>query len=132
MTELNDMSREQLVAIIERLIAERGRGPFITGMSTRGDKNGLPEHILLCAAPGADVVASYRRVEVQCLAEHVVSEPEIRGGIPTLAGTRCGVYEVSDLAAAEPIEQILKDYPSLTHDLIEAAVAYAREHPRRG
>lgn len=129
MTELNAISREQLVAIIEYMIAERGRGPFITGMSTRRDKNGLPEHLLLCAASGADVVASYRRVDVQRLAEHVVSDPEIRGGIPTLTGTRCGVHEVSDLAAAEPIEQILEDYPSLNNDLIEAAVEYAREHP---
>ncbi|WP_370284932.1 DUF433 domain-containing protein [Pseudooceanicola nanhaiensis] len=130
MSKLADMSRDQLVAIIERLLAERSSGPIITGMSSRCDRNGLPDHLLLCAAPGADVVASYRRVNVQRLAEHVVSDPDIRGGIPTLEGTRCGVYEVADLAAAEPVDRILEEYPSLTAELIQAAVEYARENPR--
>ena len=130
MSKLADMSREQLVAIIERLLAERPSGPIITGMSSRRDRIGLPDHLLLCAAPGADVVASYRRVNVRRLAEHVVSDPDIRGGLPTLLGTRCGVYEVADLAAAEPVDRILEEYPSLTAELIQAAVEYARENPR--
>lgn len=132
MTDLQVMPRERLIKLVERLLAERSTGPFITGMSTRTDRNGLPDHLLLCAAPGADVVASYRRVDIQRLAEHVVSDPDIRGGMPTLLGTRCGVYEVADLAAAESVDRILEDYPSLTAELVAAAVEYAREHPRNG
>lgn len=75
MVELADMSRERLIAIIERLLAERSTGPFITGMSSARDRNGLPDHLLLCAATGADVVASYRRFDGTG-AEHVVSDDD--------------------------------------------------------
>lgn len=69
---------------------------------------------------------------IQALATSIISDPEVRGGMPVIRGTRCGAHEIADLASVETLDCILADYPSLTRELVMAAVEYAREHPRRG
>ena len=65
--------------------------------------------------------------------EYVVQDEEIRGGEPTVRGTRIPVYlleELTEQGATE--EEILDDYPSLTPESLRAALLYAQTHPRRG
>ena len=62
----------------------------------------------------------------------VVSDPEVRGGVPTLKGTRLGVYEVSSLIKDVSSEEALATYPTLTTELADAAVLYAAAHPQTG
>ena len=48
-------------------------------------------------------------------------------GKPVIKGTRITVDLILEkLAGDVPIEQILEDYPHLTHEDVLAAVAYAR------
>jgi uncharacterized protein (DUF433 family) len=63
----------------------------------------------------------------------VVSDPDIRGGEPIVAGTRIPVYLVADLLKqGADVKEILEDYPALNATKIRAALAYALTHPRRG
>lgn len=62
----------------------------------------------------------------------VVSDPEIRGGLPVLRGTRIGVHEIADALHADGIEMVLEDFPSLCRWDVEAAALYAKVHPRTG
>lgn len=63
----------------------------------------------------------------------VVADPKIRNGEPVVRGTRVPVYLLSDLEkqGASPTE-ILTDYPSVTKEGLQAALTYAKVHPRRG
>lgn len=60
----------------------------------------------------------------------IVVDPDIRSGIPIVQGTRVGAHELADAVATDGIEMALKDFPSVTREGIEAAVAYAAENPR--
>lgn len=65
----------------------------------------------------------------------VVEDPNIRGGMPTLRGTRLGALEIAAVARVQPHEELLQDYPTLTRELIAAALEYAemaspREEPK--
>jgi uncharacterized protein (DUF433 family) len=63
----------------------------------------------------------------------VTEDPEILGGIPVIKGTRVPVYDVAASAAAGvPLPQLQNAYPSLTRDLIELAILYAKATPPRG
>lgn len=63
----------------------------------------------------------------------VVVDPEVRAGEPVVRGTRVPVYVLADLAAqGAPREELLEDYPSVTPEALDAALLYARLHPRRG
>lgn len=62
----------------------------------------------------------------------VVVDPDIRGGLPTIAGTRIGVYEAADAVAADGLAVALEDFPSLTPERLELAALYAAAYPRRG
>lgn len=63
----------------------------------------------------------------------VVSDPEIRGGEPTIRGTRIPVYLVADLVEqGAKLRELLEDYPALTASMLRSALAYAQTHPRRG
>ncbi len=66
----------------------------------------------------------------EALDDLVVSDPEIRGGMLVLRGTRIGVYEAADLARHDTRESILEGFPSLTDELIDAAVEFVRRNPR--
>jgi uncharacterized protein (DUF433 family) len=58
----------------------------------------------------------------------VVSDPEVRGGQPTLRGMRVTVKDVLGFLASEmSVDEILREYPYLEEDDIYAALAYAAE-----
>ena len=59
----------------------------------------------------------------------VVTDPGIMGGEPVLTGTRMPVFMVADMRrAGMSIEAILKEYPSLSPELVELAEAYVVTH----
>ena len=63
------------------------------------------------------------RVEIS---KHIVADSEICHGKPTFKGTRVLVSDIVELiAAGEPIESILDNYPSITREHIAAALEYA-------
>lgn len=61
----------------------------------------------------------------------VASEPDIRGGMLCIAGTRCGVHEIVDLVLVDGIEGVLAEFPTLTREQVEAAVSHAHANPVR-
>jgi uncharacterized protein (DUF433 family) len=76
----------------------------------------------------SDGLARLREAE-----QHVESDPDIRAGEPVVRGTRVPVHRLLDLVEqGAPWEEILEDHPSLTPESLDAALAYARTHPRRG
>jgi uncharacterized protein (DUF433 family) len=63
--------------------------------------------------------------------EHVSVDPEICRGQVCLEGTRIMVSVVLDnLAAGLSVEEVLRSYPTLTREAIQAAVAYASDLAR--
>ena len=57
--------------------------------------------------------------------------PQVRAGEPVVRGTRISVHVIADLVAqGAPPSELLEDFPSLTEESLEAAVAYARANPR--
>ena len=61
--------------------------------------------------------------------EQIVEDPNMRGGIPTIRGTRIGVYEISGLRKNEDLVTILKHYPSLWREHVELATLYEKAYP---
>ncbi len=58
--------------------------------------------------------------------ERIVRDAKICGGEPVFRGTRVTLRTVlASLAAGDTAEEILKDFPSLTAEHIQAAVAFA-------
>jgi uncharacterized protein (DUF433 family) len=60
--------------------------------------------------------------------EHIVVDPKVLVGKPTIKGTRIAVEFVVDLLARGwTVEEILKEYDHLTREDIRACLAYASE-----
>jgi len=66
---------------------------------------------------------------LQEAAESVIVDPDIRGGMPVLRGTRVGVYEIADMAKFTDCVELLEDYPTLTRGMIACARVYAKAYP---
>lgn len=65
-------------------------------------------------------------MEEKEIMQRISSDPDICHGKPCIKGTRIPVYLIVSLVAErESIENIIKDYLSLTPDDIKAAVHYA-------
>jgi uncharacterized protein (DUF433 family) len=63
--------------------------------------------------------------------QHISVSPDVCHGKACIRGTRVMVSVVlENLAAGLTPEQILKEYPSLTPDGIQAAIAYAADLAR--
>ena len=64
--------------------------------------------------------------------QHIITiEPGKRSGKPCIRGMRITVYDVLDYLASDmSVEEILRDFPDLTHEDIRACLAFAadREH----
>lgn len=64
--------------------------------------------------------------------EIITVEPGKRGGQPCVRGLRITVYDVlSYLASGMTEEEILSDFPDLTHDDILACLSYAADRERK-
>jgi uncharacterized protein (DUF433 family) len=63
----------------------------------------------------------------------VTEDPAILGGTPIIRGTRVPVHDVAASAVAGfSVSRIKEAYPSLTEELIELAILYAKATPPRG
>jgi uncharacterized protein (DUF433 family) len=63
--------------------------------------------------------------------DRISIDPAVCGGKPCIRGTRIWVSLILDLLAGETSEEeILVEYPQLTHDDILAAIAYGAEASR--
>jgi len=59
-------------------------------------------------------------------------EPGKRGGKPCIRGMRITVYDVLDyLASGMSQDEILKDFPDLTAEGIQACLSYAADRERQ-
>ena len=64
--------------------------------------------------------------------DYITLEANKRGGKPCVRGLRITVYEVLEYLASEMTEQeILEDFPDLTHEDLKACLAYAADRERR-
>jgi len=58
--------------------------------------------------------------------ERIIIDPDVLVGKPTIRGTRLAVEFVIDLLAQGwPEEEILRNYPGLTHEDVQACLSYA-------
>jgi uncharacterized protein (DUF433 family) len=79
----------------------------------------------------ADTLAEHDKLTFARAA--VTEDPDILGGTPVIKGTRVPVHDVAASAAAGlPLSRIKVAYPSLTEELIELAILYAKATPSRG
>jgi uncharacterized protein (DUF433 family) len=59
--------------------------------------------------------------------------PEIKGGVPVIAGTRISVYGVAErVADGDSVEDLSGEFPTIPAEAFATALAYARFNPRRG
>ena len=60
--------------------------------------------------------------------DHIASDPEILRGKPRIKGTRIPASLILGyLAAGQTAEEIIVEFPDLTHDQIAACLDYARD-----
>ena len=58
--------------------------------------------------------------------DHIVRDPKVCGGQPVIKGTRVTLRTVlASLAEGATVEQIVREFPSLTEDDVRAVVAFA-------
>jgi uncharacterized protein (DUF433 family) len=63
---------------------------------------------------------------------YITFEPGKRSGQPCIRGMRITVYDVLEyLAGGMTVEEVLEDFPDLTHDDIRACFAFAADTGRR-
>jgi uncharacterized protein (DUF433 family) len=56
----------------------------------------------------------------------IVRDPTVCGGEPVIKGTRVTLRTVlASLADGDDVDDILKDFPTLTEDDVRAVIAYA-------
>ncbi|MGA2226154.1 MAG: DUF433 domain-containing protein [Syntrophobacteraceae bacterium] len=63
--------------------------------------------------------------------DHITTDPAVCHGRACIKGTRIPVSVVLDnLAAGVSYEEVLKSYPSLSREAVQAAIAYAADLTR--
>ena len=63
--------------------------------------------------------------------EHITVDPNVCHGKPCVMGTRVMVSVILDnLAVGQTPEEIMKSYPSVSREAIQAAIAYAADLAR--
>jgi uncharacterized protein (DUF433 family) len=64
--------------------------------------------------------------------DYITIEPDKRGGKPCIRGLRITVYDVLEYLASDMTEEeILADFPDLTHEDIRACLAFAADRERK-
>lgn len=62
------------------------------------------------------------------MSDPISIDPEICGGKPTIAGTRILISIILEyLEEGHSFDEIIDNYPDLTHDDIRAVIRYARK-----
>jgi uncharacterized protein (DUF433 family) len=63
---------------------------------------------------------------------YITIDPDKRGGKPCVRGLRITVYEVLEYLASDMTEEeILGDFPDLTHQDLKACIAFAADRERK-
>jgi uncharacterized protein (DUF433 family) len=63
--------------------------------------------------------------------EHITIDPNVCHGKPCIKGTRVMVSVILDnLAAGLTLEDLIKSYPSVSREAVQAAIAYAADLAR--
>jgi uncharacterized protein (DUF433 family) len=58
--------------------------------------------------------------------DRIVKDPTVCGGSPVIKGTRIRIKVILDnLAEGQSTEEIIKSYPGLSHDDVEAVIVFA-------
>lgn len=58
--------------------------------------------------------------------KYIVRDPRICGGGPVISGTRVTLRTIlASLAEGATVEEVLRDFPTLTEDAVRAAIAFA-------
>lgn len=66
------------------------------------------------------------------VADHITIDPDVMLGKPITRGTRVPVYLIVDfIACGQTPAEIVADYPDLTIEDVEAAIAYTRQDAER-
>ena len=64
--------------------------------------------------------------------QYITIDPDKRGGKPCVRGLRITVYEVLEYLASDMSEEeILADFPDLTHEDLKACIAFAADRERK-
>lgn len=64
--------------------------------------------------------------------DRLVIDPEVRGGRPTIRGTRIAVQDVLEYLGNGGSEvELLEDFPDLAHEDVTACLAFAADRERR-
>ena len=80
------------------------------------------------SSPG---VHSKRSTDVTDWREHIIADPAILVGKPTVRGTRLSVELILSLfAAGWSVDEVLRTYPTLQREALPAVFAYAADAVR--
>lgn len=121
-----DLTTGPLLSTKMRLRMKREIGSIVRGQSANKP---FEEGVLRIDLPKSIAETASKMADLAAAEADVVFDPEIRGGLPVLRGTRIGVYEIADLCTLDPIHEILEHFPSLTAKHLEQASLYAKAHP---
>lgn len=93
----------------------------------------LGEAVVLRLNPWFQPLVKELQGYVEARDRYIERNPAIRGGEPVIAGTRLPVHAVAArIAGGDTIDDLREDYPKIPRRALEAALVYARSHPRRG
>jgi len=63
------------------------------------------------------------------LADGIVSDPDVCGGRPRIAGTRITVSDIlAALATGDSVDELVADFPYLSREGVQAALRYAADN----
>lgn len=79
------------------------------------------------AQASRDLATRYKRL--RDLRSGIVEHAQ---GDPVIKGTEISAYRVAALAQAQPIEDVVADYPSLNAEQVQRAIDYATAYPKPG
>ena len=71
---------------------------------------------------------------IQAETPRITADPQILVGKPVIRGTRLSVAFILECLAGMSVDELLRDYPALSWDDVEAALRYAAKvlHQERG
>ncbi|WP_339759002.1 DUF433 domain-containing protein [uncultured Sulfitobacter sp.] len=121
-----DLTTGPLLSTKMRLRMIREIGSIVRGRSANQP---FEEGVLRIDLPKSIADTASKMADLAAAEANVVFDPEVRGGMPVLRGTRVGVYEVADLCNQEPVANILANFPSLSASHLKQARLYASAHP---
>jgi uncharacterized protein (DUF433 family) len=77
------------------------------------------------------MIRNREAMDMTDLLNRISIDPAVCGGKPCIRGTRIWVSLILDmLASGMPEQELLADYPPLTHEDVLAAIAYGAEAAR--